>query len=346
MEQLLQAYGLPLDASILPITSGIINHTYRVNTSVGHFILQQVNTQVFKAPKLIHQNIAAIDNYLKQYHPNYLLPVPLQNLDGQDLVEMPNQVYYRLFPFIENSHTIDVVATPDQAFEAAFQFGQFTANLNGFDANQLATTIPHFHNLTLRFEQFKTALINGNPDRIKLARFQINELLQFEHLVKQFEAIQLNPQFKIRVTHHDTKISNVLFNQTDQAICVIDLDTVMPGYFISDVGDMMRTYLCPVSENESDIDQIVVRPDYYYAIVKGYQQAMQDVLTDTEKTHFFYAGQFMIYMQALRFLTDYLNNDIYYQIQYNTHNLVRAINQIELLNALMRYEKVFKQFSV
>lgn len=346
MEQLLQAYGLPLDASIIPITSGIINHTYRVSTSVGHFILQQVNAQVFKAPKLIHQNIAAIDNYLKQYHPNYLLPVPLQNLDGQDMVEMPNQVYYRLFPFIENSHTIDVVATPDQAFEAAFQFGQFTANLNGFDANQLATTIPHFHNLTLRFEQFKTALINGNPDRIKLARFQINELLKFEHLVKQFEAIQLNPQFKLRVTHHDTKISNVLFNQTDQAICVIDLDTVMPGYFISDVGDMMRTYLCPVSENESDIDQIVVRPDYYYAIVSGYQQAMQHILTDTEKTQFFFAGQFMIYMQALRFLTDFLNNDQYYQIKFKTDNLIRAINQIELLDSLMVHEKVFKQFSV
>lgn len=346
MEQLLQAYGLPLNATIMPITSGIINHTYRVSASVGHFILQQVNAQVFKNPALIHQNIAAINNYLKQYHPNYLLPVPLKNLEGQDLVEMPNQVYYRLFPFIENSHTIDVVASPEQAFEAAFQFGQFTAHLNGFDANQLATTIPHFHNLTLRFEQFNTVLRSGNPDRIKLARLQINELLKFKYLVEQFEAIQQNPQFKLRVTHHDTKISNVLFNQNDKAICVIDLDTVMPGYFISDVGDMMRTYLCPVSENESDISQIDVRPDYYYAIVEGYQEAMKDVLTDTEKTYFFYAGQFMIYMQALRFLTDFLNNDQYYQTQYITHNLVRAINQMELLDSLMRHEKAFKQFSV
>ena len=132
----------------------------------------------------------------------------------------------------------------------------------------------------------------------------------------------------------------------DNAVCVIDLDTVMPGYFISDVGDMMRTYLSPVSENEDDVSKIEVRPAYYYGIVEGYYKEMQHELTTDEKKHFFFAGQFMIYMQALRFLTDYLNNDQYYQIQYSEQNLVRAINQVVLLERLMEYETEFKKMKL
>jgi hypothetical protein len=104
-----------------------------------------------------------------------------------------------------------------------------------------------------------------------------------------------------------------LFNEENNAVCIIDLDTLMPGYFISDVGDMMRTYLCPVSENEEDLSKIVVRPSFYYAIVEGYYKEMKNELTAVEKNYFFYAAQFMIYMQAIRFLTDYFNDDKYYQ---------------------------------
>ena len=139
----------------------------------------------------------------------------------------------------------------------------------------------------------------------------------------------------MRVTHHDTKISNVLFGADDKALCVIDLDTIMPGYFISDVGDMMRTYLPTVSEEETDFSKIEVRDDVYKAIVQGYSNEMGEALSDEETKAFFYAGVFMIYMQALRFLTDHLNNDVYYGARYPNHNFVRAGNQIVLLQKLL-----------
>jgi Ser/Thr protein kinase RdoA (MazF antagonist) len=146
-------------------------------------------------------------------------------------------------------------------------------------------------------------------------------------------------QFKRRVTHHDTKISNVLFDKEDKGLCVIDLDTVMPGYFISDVGDMLRTYLCPVSEEENDFSKIEVRDEFYKAIINGYKEEMKNELTDKENKYFFYAGKFMIYMQALRFLTDHINDDAYYGAKYEGQNFVRASNQMVLLERYLEKEK-------
>ncbi|MEP6845974.1 MAG: aminoglycoside phosphotransferase family protein, partial [Panacibacter sp.] len=160
-----------------------------------------------------------------------------------------------------------------------------------------------------------------------------------------YENILQNPEFKKRVTHHDTKISNVLFDSDNKGLCVIDLDTVMPGHFISDVGDMMRTYLSPAGEEESDLSAIEVREAYFEAIVNGYLSEMQDELTTTEKDYFIYAGKFMIYMQALRFMADYLNNDIYYGAKYELHNLNRAINQLTLLNRLVEKESLLLEIT-
>ena len=346
MEAVLQKFGIPSDALMIPITSGIINKTWKVTSTKGNFILQQINDHVFINPELIHGNIAAIAAYLKKNYSNYLFPSPVLNVEGTQLLKEKDSGYFRVFPFIEGTHTIDVVENPKQAFEAAEQFGRFTAYLAGFDSSTLKVTIPDFHNLSYRYRQFQDALSTGNQQRIQSEKNLIGKLEKLNFLVKQYDAITKNPSFKKRVTHHDTKISNVLFNEQDNAVCIIDLDTVMPGYFISDVGDMMRTYLCSVSENEEDISKIQVRPAYYYAIVEGYYKEMENELTGEEKKHFFFAGQFMIYMQALRFLTDYLNNDIYYQIQYPTHNLVRAINQVVLLERLMEYETEFKNMKL
>ena len=180
----------------------------------------------------------------------------------------------------------------------------------------------------------------GNKERIDQSKKLIEELQGNVNIVTEYHSIINNPEFKKRVTHHDTKISNVLFDKNDKAVCVIDLDTVMPGYFISDVGDMMRTYLSPANEEEMEFDKIIVRDDFYKAIVQGYASEMKDKLTETESGYFFYAGKFMIYMQALRFLTDHLNNDVYYGAKYEGHNFVRANNQIVLLRRLMEKENV------
>lgn len=330
-------------AEIIPFGSGLINHTWKVITPEKAYILQQINQAVFKDPFAIAHNIKLMADYLKEKHPEYLFVAPIASTDGQVMVYLGG-AYYRLFPFVEGSHSKDVVETAEQAYQAARQFGRFTRLLSGMDVGQLQVTIPGFHNLDRRYEQFLIALKEGNPQRIKAAKALIDLLLANADITATYRHIITNPVFRQRVTHHDTKISNVLFDAQDRGLCVIDLDTVMPGYFISDVGDMMRTYLSPVSEEEQAFDKIEVRDHFYQAIVKGYYEEMQPVLTETEKHYFFYAGQFMIYMQAIRFLTDYLNDDVYYGARYEGHNLVRAGNQVVLLQRLMEKEKTLSVY--
>jgi Ser/Thr protein kinase RdoA (MazF antagonist) len=331
-QKILQQYGFDQGVSVVPLGNGLINTTWLVTTIAGgKFVLQRINHQVFKDPEAIAFNIRSIGVYLQRQHPGYLFTNPLLTVTGKDMVEADGE-WYRMFPFIEGSHTIDVVELPRQAYEAARQFGKFTKLLSGFDAAKLKITLPGFHNLPMRYRQFETALKNASAIRIQAAEKEMKLLVAHNDVVKQYE--ELLPYLAIRVTHHDTKISNVLFDEQGKGLCVIDLDTVMPGYFISDAGDMMRTYLCPVSEEEQDFEQVVVRKDFYEAVKQGYLDEMGDTLSAFEKEHFLFAGKMMVYMQALRFLTDYLNNDIYYGSRYEGHNLVRAGNQLALLRQL------------
>src|SRR5690606_22487992 len=193
---------------------------------------------------------------------------------------------------------------------------------------------PQFHDLTFRFEQFRTAISNAQPQRLQRASKLISIIDQYSSVPADFERIQNGGIIRKRVTHHDTKISNVLFDENGKGLCVIDLDTVMPGYFISDAGDMMRTYLSPANEEEKDYSRIDVREDVFGAIVKGYLSSMGDELTSEEQKLIIYAGSFMIYMQALRFLTAHLNRDVYYGARSPDHNFVRAGNPLALLQCL------------
>jgi hypothetical protein len=210
--------------------------------------------------------------------------------------------------------------------------------LRDFPAEDLKITLPGFHNLAYRYEQFEQAIENGNPSRIQSSTQEIDYLVSKNHIVSTYKQIVTTKEFKVRVTHHDTKISNVLFDKDGKGICVIDLDTLMPGYFISDVGDMLRTYLSPVSEEERDFKKIAIREDFFEGIACGYLREMSGELTAKEIEHFVYSGLFMIYMQALRFLTDYLNDDVYYGAAYPGHNHVRAKNQIVLLERVFEKE--------
>ena len=342
MNQVLFAYGFSADASVTPHGTGLINRTWLVRSDKGTYILQQLNRQVFARPQLIADNIEMVGHYLADHYPTTIFPRPVRSLAGQTLVDAGDDSHYRLYPFIENSISIDLANTPRQAFEAARQFGSFTRMLADFPADRLHETLPHFHDLSLRYRSFREALQNGSAQRIDKATPIIDYLQSQNRIVAQYENILTTPGFKRRVTHHDTKISNVLFDRQGKGICVIDLDTVMPGYFISDVGDMFRTYLSPVTEEEKDIDKIQIRQDYFEAIVKGYLQEMHDVLTTEERQAFVYAGEFMLYMQALRFVTDYLNNDIYYGRRYEDHNFVRALNQVTLLQRFQRQSSLLQ----
>lgn len=340
INQIFAHYGLDeKKLNVEPIGSGLINETWRIKGNGKDYILQKVNHSIFKDPAAITKNVHLISTYLNKHYPGYLFPETLSTADNKELIKLEgNGGYYRMTHFVEDSHTIDTVQNTKQAFEAARQFGKFTNLLADFPQEQLAETLPDFHNLTLRYQQFNQALLTGNGQRIEEAAELIDFIKAQKEIVINYENILKSPAFKKRVTHHDTKISNVLFDDNDNGLCVIDLDTVMPGYFISDVGDMLRTYLSPVSEEEKDFSKIIIREEYFHAIKKGYMSEMQEELSPEENDHFIFAGKFMIYMQAIRFLTDYLNNDTYYGSKYPGHNFVRAGNQVELLKRLLEME--------
>ena len=342
-DKIFNEFGIDTNASIKTFGSGLINNTWLISENENEFILQRINHNVFKNPFDIAINIRLICDHLKKDHTEYIFICPRRTITGEEMIFIENEGYFRIFPFIKNSHTTDVVSSPSQAYEAAKQFGRFTNVLSAFPVDKLKITLPDFHNLPLRYAQFETAVKNGNKERIKQSATIINFLKAQHEIVSISEQIEQNADFKKRVTHHDTKISNVLFDNNDNGLCVIDLDTVMPGYFISDFGDMMRTYLSPVSEEEKDLSEIEIRDEYFKAIADGYLSEMGNVLSSTEKMYLVYAGKFMIYMQALRFLTDHLNNDVYYGSKYEGNNFIRAINQATLLKKVIEKEKLLQE---
>ena len=323
---------------------GLINRTWKVTDGekADQFILQQINSTVFKSPQAIANNINIIGDFLHAEHPEYLFVSPLAATDGSYMI-IDNDEYYRLFPYVKGSITIDTVKSTQEAYEASRQFARFTYLLADFNVDDLSYTLKGFHDLTTRYNQFRLAIDTAAPERLHSAREAIKKANLYQDIAVTYENIVKDKRIPFRVIHHDTKISNILFDESRNGLCVIDLDTVMPGYYISDVGDMMRTYLSPFNEEEQDLTKIAARDDFFKAIVEGYFSEMGPVITEMEQKLFVYAGKFMIYMQALRFLTDYLNGDLYYHTTYPGHNLVRANNQFALLDSYHAAEGHFQQ---
>jgi len=344
IKNILATFGIDADQYYTEkFGSGLINSTWKIQHKKDGqaLILQKINKQVFKDPTQITQNLSKAGRYLASHHPGYLFISALPTPADKYIVEFEGE-FYRLMPFVAGSITINAVETPKQAFEAARQFARFAAVLSDFDIAELTYTIPDFHNLSYRFREFEDILEIANPERLKRAAQATQMAIENRNIAEQFQLLVQHHSVPLRVMHHDTKINNVLFNKSDEGLCVIDLDTVMPGYFISDTGDMMRTYLSSSNEEEKDLSKIIVREEIFAALAKGYFSEMGAILTPAEKSLFYYSGKFMMYMQGLRFLTDYLNDDKYYGSAYPGHNLSRAMNQFTLLRAYQKCEQRFE----
>ncbi|WP_295118185.1 aminoglycoside phosphotransferase family protein [uncultured Chitinophaga sp.] len=342
---IVKAFGLnAADYEMQRFGSGHINSTFLLSGKDGSkYVLQKINTNVFKEPWVIAKNQRLAADYLATHSPEYLFITPVRTVEGEELFFFEDE-YWRLIPFIEGSMSVDQADNPKQAYEAAKEFGKMARLLAGIDMRQFRATIPDFHNLTLRYSAFQDAIRTAPEERKRFSEALIEAFLRFSDIAVTFEKLKTDPDFGDRLMHHDTKINNVLLKKGSfEGLCVCDLDTLMPGKLISDLGDMVRTYVCPVSEEEQDFSRITVRNDYYEALMKGYLSEVGSTLTQTEKEHLFYAGKFMIYMQGIRFLTDYLNGDVYYPIKYAGHNFNRAQNQLTLLEALVAKEKELQQ---
>jgi thiamine kinase-like enzyme len=318
--------------SVESLTEGLIHQTYKVTSLNGSsIILQQVNTNVFTNANLIVENYKILNNCLKEQ--GGIIPAMLKTTNNESLWTEQN-CHWRAFEYIENSYTENLPASAETIYGAAHCFGSFVRSLRSLDPKQLQPTILSFHNLDFRYKQFHGALEKCTAARRTKARELIRKIETRKYLVDFYKKLDVNKDFHLRPMHHDCKLGNILFDKLEKkAICPIDLDTTMPGYFFSDVGDMIRSMVS--NSNESDpAESVTINHDSYKAIMDGYQSGIKDTFTLTEVKYIHHSGLLMIYMQSMRFLTDYLSNDIYYKISYPQQNFFRATNQLALLEKL------------
>lgn len=327
------------EITVQTISGGLINNSFRVSCQLKpDFLLQRINKNVFPNPAHVQENYIKVWEYAEFEFTGLRLPSPKHCGKMTTLFVDKNENYWRAFEFIEESKMYLVAVNPSQANATAKTFAKFTAAFDDFNIEQLKEVIPGFHDLSLRYNQFQEALNGESYERMATALPIIEELKQRERYKHFYELIIESDEFPKRVMHHDAKIANVLFNsKTGKVICPVDFDTVMPGYFFSDLGDMIRSMVSDKDENCSEFESIHIRKEYYEAIITGYFDVMGNQLTSSEKKYIHYAGLLMIYMQALRFLTDYLNGDIYYHTTHPEQNFLRAKNQLTLLQQLEQF---------
>jgi thiamine kinase-like enzyme len=349
-EEALKAYtGTKEIINVLPLDGGLINNSYKVTYKKSNeiILLQRINHQVFKKPENVQLNYQLLWNHLKSSGSNFYIPEPKYFPGEVDLYWDNDFNYWRVFEFIEDGKMLNIAENPEQAKTTAKTFAEFTLAFQDLDADMLMETIPDFHNLSFRYKQFEDALKGGQKKRMQKALPLIEELKQRNRYVNFYEIITESDEFPKRVMHHDAKIANILFSKTTgEVICPVDFDTTMPGYFFSDLGDMIRSMACSHDENSTDFENITIRIDFYSAIIEGYLLVMEKQLTASENKYIHYAGILIIYMQALRFMTDYLNGDIYYKINYAEQNFDRAKNQLTLLKELEEFLKKEYRFII
>lgn len=322
---------------IEPLGDGLIHRTYKVTYpgSDVEIVLQCINQTMFPQPENIINNYRIISQYLNYRADSIKVPEMVLTNTGKLFWIDEDENFWRGTVFVNNSFTRSLLNHENDARVVAGCFAKFTSSLAGLKMDELDIVIPDFHNLEFRFHQFETAIQKASIQRLLKSTHVIAELRQRKFLVDFYNKIRASEDYKIRIMHHDCKISNILFEKTThQVICPVDLDTTMPGYYFSDLGDMVRTMACTVDENSTRWEDIDIRADYYKAILNGYLHIMSDLFSTEEKKHVHHSGMLLTYMQALRFVTDFLNNDIYYKTNYPEQNLNRALNQLILLEKL------------
>lgn len=330
--------GYPVLVELLG--NGLIHQTFKAKESSGTkaIVLQAINTFVFKNPKDIVLNYLQIYEYLQTNKNGISIPAPIPATSNDWIWKDEENNNWRATAFISHSYSPIVADTEKAAYTVAISFASFTHSLATLDIKKLREIIPCFHDLSFRYKQFEDAVSRAPQSLLLKSTHIIAELRQRKKLVEFYERIKNSPDYPTRVMHHDCKISNILFDkETGKVICPVDLDTVMPGKFFSDLGDMIRSMACTLDENSNDWEKLNIRPSFYKSILEGYLEGIGNIFTAEEKTNIHYAGLILVFMQSLRFLADFLNGDIYYRINYPEQNLNRALNQLLLLERLEEF---------
>ena len=333
--------------------SGHINDTRLVIMDDGgggektKYILQRINKNVFKDPESLMKNFASVTEYLRKIITANGGDAMRETLnliktcDGDNYYVDENGEFWRMLVFVDNSISYDKVENPEQFYLSAVAFGNFQYLLRDYPADTLAETIVNFHNTPDRVRQLCEAVEKDSFSRLAEVKDEVDFVLSRKAFTETFEKAHKEGKLPLRVTHNDTKLNNILFDSaTGAALCILDLDTIMPGYSVNDFGDSIRFGATTALEDEADLTKVNFDISLYELYVKGFIEGANGGLTQTELEYLPYGAIMMTLECGMRFLTDYLSGDTYFRTSRPKHNLDRARNQFKLVSDM---EKCFDE---
>jgi len=349
-----QIYGEILHAETLKI--GHINETYTATYDQGgtrvRYIHQKINRNVFKNPVAVMKNVMRVTTHIrgKQETRNIrdatrrsLVVIPTR--DGKAFYENGDHEVWRTFVFVEGVETYEAVQSPEQAFQAGRAFGEFQYLLVDLPGERLFETIPGFHNTRGRFRALLQAIEKDHYNRAKDAKAEIDFARKHEPIVDVILDAMAKGRIPERVTHNDTKFNNVMLDVlTGEAMCIVDLDTVMPGCALYDFGDMVRTTTSPTLEDETDLTKVKMQMPMFKKLAEGYLSTAGQFLSKAEKAQIAFSGKLITFEIGIRFLTDFLSGDTYFRIHRAAHNLERCRTQFKLVESIERQEEAMQKY--
>ena len=338
-------------SEIKPLGNGLINDTYKVTTveaDAPDYVLQRINDSIFADVDLLQNNIEEVTHHIREQ----LVKEGADDIDrkvltfvktdeGKTYIKDGKNQYWRISVFIPNAITMDAV-TSETSYHAGKAFGKFEAQVADI-TDRLGETIPDFHNMELRRDQLRQAVKEDRAGRAEGVKDFIADIEKYIDEMCLCQCLFREGKLKKHVCHCDTKVNNMMFDQEGHVLCVIDLDTVMPSLFVSDYGDFLRTAANTIAEDSPEFDKINFRMDIFEAFTRGYIESASSFLSPLEISLLPHAAELFPYMQAVRFLWDYLNGDHYWKCKYPEHNLVRAQNQWHLFLKAKEHEEEMKE---
>ena len=338
-------------SEIKPLGNGLINDTYKVTTveaDAPDYVLQRINDSIFTDVDLLQNNIEEVTHHIREQ----LVKEGADDIDrkvltfvktdeGKTYIKDGKNQYWRISVFIPNAITMDAV-TSETSYHAGKAFGKFEAQVADI-TDRLGETIPDFHNMELRRDQLRQAVKEDRAGRAEGVKDFIADIEKYMDEMCLCQSLFREGKLKKHVCHCDTKVNNMMFDQEGHVLCVIDLDTVMPSLFVSDYGDFLRTAANTIAEDSPEFDKINFRMDIFEAFTRGYIESASSFLSPLEISLLPHAAELFPYMQAVRFLWDYLNGDHYWKCKYPEHNLVRAQNQWHLFLKAKEHEEEMKE---
>ena len=326
--------------SISQINSGHINDTYLVSSVSGdQYVLQKINKSIFKDIQGLIANKVLISEHLSKSNTIYETVSFVKTNQDQFYAIDDHNDHWMLMNYIEDSVVYHIASNKTMVYETGKLYGDFINRCSKLEIDRLKETLPNFHSIPYRYGQFESALKNASSEAKHLAKQEIEFVYNSGKEMHQLSDLVTHNTFPVRVTHNDAKLSNILFDKNDKGLAVIDLDTVMPGIVAFDFGDSIRSICSTTMEDDSNLEGTAINLDFFESFCTGFAEHTKHLLTSAEVQYLSLGAKTITFIMGLRFLTDFLNGNVYYKTDFETHNLVRAKNQFKLVQSIQEHYK-------